>query len=133
MGKAIERIRVTNVFDTSRSKELDAVVDTGAMMLVLPSDVIDELKLRKVRDVSVRYANNTRQSKTIYGIVALDLHGRSGNFDVIEEVAGAQPLVRQIVLEELDLVVECKGRGLIPNPESPDMPLLEILRHDGIG
>lgn len=127
MGKVVQRIKVTNVFDTTRSKELDAVIDTGATMLVLPRDVIEELGLRKVREVNVRYANNSRQTKGIFGIVSLELHGRTGNFDVLAEDRGTQALVGQIVLEELDFVVDCKGRGLIPNPESPDVPLLEIL------
>jgi predicted aspartyl protease len=127
MGKVIQRIRVTNLLDPTRSKEIESVVDTGATMLVLPADVIAELGLRKVRDVSVRYANNVKQSKAIYGVVTLEMLGRSGNFDVLEEEPGAKALVGQIVLEELDFVVDCKSRGVMPNPESPDVPLLEIL------
>jgi clan AA aspartic protease len=127
MGKVIEKITLTNVYDPTKSRELEAVVDTGATMLVLPADVIEELGLRKFREVRVRYANNSKRLRAVYGIVTLDLHGRSGHFDVLEEERGSQPLVGQMVLEELDLVVDAKARRLVPNPESPDVPLLEIL------
>ena len=127
MGKVLERIKLTNLLDPSRSEEVDAVVDTGATMLVLPQDLVDRLALRKVREAKVRHANREVQSKSIYGVVALEIQGRVGNFDVLAEVAGSQPLVGQIVLEELDLVMHPATKTLGPNPESPDMPMVEIL------
>ena len=127
MGKVVEKIKLTNVFDDGRTMEIDAVVDTGATMLVLPAQVIEELALRKFREVVVRYANNTKQTKSLYGVVTAELLGRSGHFDVLEEERGTQPLIGQIVLEELDLVVDPKGKRLTPNPDSPDIPLVEIL------
>ena len=127
MGKVVERIRVTSVFEPQRSAEVEAVIDTGATMLVLPEDVVAALGLKKVRDVRVRYANGQGDVKTIYGIVTVEIQGRTGNFDVLAEPEGSQPLVGQIVLEELDLVVDPRSRKLTPNPESPDMPMVEIL------
>ncbi len=127
MGKVIQKIKLTNIYDPSRSKEIEGVVDTAATMLSLPAEVIEELGLHKFRDVTVRYANNARQRKAVYGVVTLEMHGRGGEFDVLEEERGTQPLIGQMVLEQLDLHVDPKGRRLIPNPESPDMPLLELL------
>lgn len=127
MGKVLERIKLTNVFDPSKAEEVVAVIDTGATMLVLPQDLVDRLGLRKIRDARVRYANHEVRPKSIYGIVALEIQGRVGNFDVLAEVAGSQPLVGQIVLEELDLVIHPATKALSANPESPDMPMVEIL------
>jgi len=127
MGKVIEKIRLTSLFDPSRSAEVDAVIDTGATMLVLPADLVERLGLRKIRDVRVRYANGGSEPKGVYGVVTLELKGRTGNFDVLAETEGTQPLVGQIVLEELDLVVDPRSRSLTPNPDSPDMPMVEIL------
>ena len=45
MGKVVEKIRVTNFRDTSKSVEIEAVIDTGATMSVLPVDLIQELGL----------------------------------------------------------------------------------------
>ena len=66
MGKVIEKIKVINVFEPEREIELEAVIDTGATMLVLPQDVIDKLNLRKMREVKVRYANNKTEIKSIW-------------------------------------------------------------------
>ena len=127
MGKILEKTRVTNLLDPSKSIEIEAVVDTGATMLVLPSDIVERLGLRKVEEVKVRYANNSVQTKQIFGVVTLELQGRAGNFDVLAEAEGAQPLIGQIVLERLDLVIEPSTRKVMPNPRSPEMPMLEIL------
>ena len=127
MGKVVEKVRIVSVFDRSKAVEVDAVIDTGATMVVLPQDIVDALGLMKIRDTSVRYANNRVETKTIYGVVAIEVKGRTGDFDVLAEVAGTQPLIGQVVLETLDLVVEPRSRSLTPNPASPDLPMVEIL------
>ena len=38
----------------------------------------------------------------------------------------SQPFLGQIVLEALDLVIDCAMRTLGPRPESPDYPLLNL-------
>ena len=115
MGKVIEKVKLASLFDHAKSIEVDAVIDTGATMLVLPQDLVEALNLRKIRDTAV------------YGVVTLELKGRVGNFDVWAEAKGSEPLVGQIVLEELDLVVDASTRTLIPNPRSPEIPTVEIL------
>jgi len=57
----------------------------------------------------------------------LEIAGRKAVFDVLVENEGAQPLIGQIVLERLDLVIEPSTRKVIPNPRSPEMPMIEIL------
>ena len=123
----IEKIKVINVFEPGREIELEAVIDTGATMLVLPQNVIDKLNLRKMREVKVRYANNRTEIKSIYGVVTVEMCGRAGEFNVLAEPEGAQPLVGQIILEQLDLIVDLSTRKVIPNPRSPDMPMVEVL------
>ena len=127
MGKVIEKVKLTSLFDSTKTKEVEAVIDTGATMLVLPRDVIEELGLRKIGERRVRYANNQIQIKSVYRGVILELKGRDGIFDVLGEVEGSEPLVGQIVLEALDLIVDPITKTVIPNPRSPDMPMTEIL------
>ena len=127
MGKVVEKIKVINVFEPEREIELEAVIDTGATMLVLPQNVIDKLNLRKMREVKVRYANNKTEIKSIYGVVTVEICGRAGEFNVLAEPEGAQPLVGQIILEQLDLIVDPSTRKVIPNPRSPEMPMVEVL------
>ncbi len=127
MGKVVEKVKLTSLFEPEKSVEVDAIIDTGATMLVLPQDVIEELGLRKIGERRVRYANNQIQIKSVYRGVILELKGRDGIFDVLGEVEGSEPLVGQIVLEALDLIVDPITKTVIPNPRSPDMPMTEIL------
>jgi len=127
MGKVIERIKLKSLFDPNQSVEVDACIDTGATMLVLPQNIVNELKLMKVRETTVKYANNQRQQKSIYTGLLMEIKGRIGGFEVLAEEEGTEPLVGQIVLEALDLVVEPRTHSLIPNPRSPEMPMVEIL------
>ena len=127
MGKVIERVKLTSLFEPSKSIEVDAVIDTGATMLVVPQNIVDALGLKRVRETRVRYANNQTEAKSIYGVVTVEIQGRTGNFDVLAEKEGSQPLVGQVVLETLDLVVDPRTRKLKPNPLSPEMPMVELL------
>ena len=127
MGKVIEKARIANLVDPTKSVEIETVVDTGAKMLVLPQNTVDELGLKKIREVKVRYANNRVELKSIYGVVTIEIKGRTGNFDVLAEAEDSQPLVGQVVLGILDLVVDPGTRTLMPNPASPEMPVVEVL------
>jgi clan AA aspartic protease len=126
MGKVVETIKITNLLDPAKSVEVEAVIDTGATMLVLPKNVVSQLGLRKTEEVRVRYADNHVGTKEIYGAVNLELKGRAGIFDVLAENEGSQPLIGQIILERLDLVIEPSTRKVMPNPRSPEMPMVEI-------
>jgi predicted aspartyl protease len=127
MGKVIEKIKLTNIFDPSKVVEIDAVIDSGATMLALPQDVIEQLALQKDRKVRVRYANNHSEDKSIYGVAEVELLGRKGSFDVLAEPVGAISVVGYIVLAILDLLIDPKSGKLIPNPASPEIPMMELL------
>jgi len=132
MGKVIEKVKITNFLDPTKSVEVEAVIDTGATMVVLPQDLVEKLDLRKMREATVRYANNKTETKSIYGVVTVEIKGRAGEFNVLAESEGCQPLVGQIVLEQLDLVVDPSTRMVMPNPRSPEMPMVEILLASGV-
>jgi len=127
MGKVIGKVKITNLFEPANFIEVEAVIDTGGTMVVLPQNIVEELGLRKIREAKVRYANNKTEIKSIYGVVTIEIKGRTGNFDVLAEAEGSQPLIGQVVLEILDLVVDPRTQTLIPNPLSPEIPRVEIL------
>ena len=70
--------------------------------------------------MKVKYADEGVEEKEVYGVVRVELMGRVGNFDVLAEDEGAQPLIGQIVFERLDLIIEPSTKRLIPNPRSPE-------------
>ncbi|MBM4084697.1 MAG: hypothetical protein FJ272_07900 [Planctomycetes bacterium] len=96
-------------------------------MVALPEEVASQLGLETVREVTTRYGNNTKARKRVVGPAHLEIAGRDTHCDVLVESPGTRPLIGQIVLEELDLLVDPKKQALVPNPESPDMPLIEVL------
>jgi len=126
MGKLIEKVKLTSLFNPEKSVEIEAVIDTGVTMAVLPKNLVSELGLEKIEDMKVKYADGRVERKEVYGVVRLELKGRVGNFDVLSENEEVQPLIGQIVLERLDLIIEPSTRKLIPNPRSPEMPMIEV-------
>lgn len=103
--------------DQVRRLELsDALVDTGAVTLSLPTRLIQQLGLAPVSTKLTRTAGGPRRA-TLYGMVRLTIQGRTCNVDVLEVPDGVPALVGQIPLEFLDFVVDLKGQRLIGNPE----------------
>ena len=126
MGRIVEKVKFTN-FETGKSIETEALIDTGATMVVLPQDLVDELGLRKLGELTVRYGNNKTEVKPVYRAVEVEIKGRSGDFDAVAEPEGSTPLIGQLVLQQLDFLVDPSTESVIPNPRSPDMPMVEVL------
>ena len=111
---------------TIRRTAVEGVVDTGAVMLVLPENVVGRLGLRRQREVVVAYADERKETRPVAGPVTIHIGNR---FMITECVVGpplSEPLIGQIVLEALDLIADCTNRTIGPRPESPDSPLLKL-------
>ncbi len=131
MGSVTVKIRLQNWTDVellalgkrklpARSLETEALVDTGAVKFYLKSAIIRQLGLRALGTVQSRTMSNRTESRRVFSPVDLEIQGRSGRFDVIEIPDDLPNLVGQIPLEDLDYVVDCQGRKLIPNPQHKD-------------
>ena len=101
---------------------MDAIVDTGAVMLALPQDVVEELGLRIFRTVVVTYADERR----VAGPVTIKIGKRFMNTDCIVGPPASEALIGQVILEELDLIPDCQKQTLTPRPESPIYPSLKM-------
>ena len=110
-----------------RSHRLMGIVDTGAIMMMLPQDVVDELGLLTRRTIWIKYADGRTEERPIAGPLTLTIAGRSMDADCVVGPPGGYVLIGQIELERLDLVANCKERTLQPNPESPTHPLILML------
>ena len=128
MGKVIEKVKITNSLEPALWVEFEALIDTGATMVAIPIDLVEQLGLKKNREVYVRYANNTTERKGIFGGGYIEIQGRGCTLDVIGEVEGSQPLIGQMALQLMDMVVDPGRHRLMPNPESPDLPTMDLLR-----
>ncbi len=94
----------------------DALVDTGATLLSLPTRLIQQLGLTPTYKQQVVSSNGSVSEATVYGTVRLTIQGRACPTDAIEVPDNVPALVGQIPLEYLDLVVDLRNRRLIGNP-----------------
>jgi clan AA aspartic protease len=97
-----------------RSATIGGVVDSGAADLVLPPEVVAQLGLKPVGQATVRYADQRRAKRQVVEEVRVDMLGRHGSFQALVEPARDTALIGAIVLEALDLVVDCKRQKLRP-------------------
>jgi len=110
-----------------RSVEIEALVDTGATMLMLPADVVTALGLLPDGYRKVRYADGRVTEIPWVSGIRINILGRDTVTNALVADVGTTPLLGQIPLEELDLLVDPKSRELRVNPTSPEAPLLDAL------
>ena len=128
MGRVIVQARIENLSDVYlvdsgiltpdriRVVEVDdALVDTGASTLSIPTSLIAKLGLRPVRQRLARTSAGVVNVQ-MYDGVRLTIQGRECILDVIEVPDDCPVLIGQIPLEALDFVVDMPGQRLIGNP-----------------
>lgn len=128
MGRVLTEATIENMEDLWASKRgllaaddvrqiqvSDALVDTGATLLSLPTHLIDQLGLEKTASKRVTSSSGSREA-AIYSAVRLTIQGRSCTMDVMEVPNDVPVLIGQIPLEHLDFVVDLRSRKLIGNP-----------------
>jgi predicted aspartyl protease len=94
---------------------VDALVDTGATLLSLPTRLIQQLGLSKTASKRVTSSIGLAEA-AVYDAVRLTIQGRACTMDVMEVPDSVPVLIGQIPLEHLDLVVNLRDRSLIGNP-----------------
>lgn len=128
MGRVVTEAKIENMEDLwalkrglisedqVRSIEVDdALVDTGATLLSLPSRLIHQLGLEKTASKRVSSSLGLGES-AVYSVVRLTIQGRTCTMDVMEVPDDVPILIGQIPLEHLDLIVDTRSRRLISNP-----------------
>ena len=138
MGEVKVEVRLENAVDRElayrgqigedqvRKVTLPIVADTGAVMLCLPQEVAELLGLREKRTVIVRYADGRKEERPVAGLVTVYAANRSADVECIVGAPNSEPLLGQIVLAATDLLVDSSERALVPRPESPLLPLLNV-------
>jgi predicted aspartyl protease len=102
--------------DQARSLTVtDALADTAATLLSLPTALINRLGLSKVSSKQVRSSIGVSEA-SLYEAVRLTIGGRSCTMDVMEVPDEVPVLIGQLPLEHLDFVVDLRSRSLIGNP-----------------
>jgi predicted aspartyl protease len=107
-----------------RRKTFPSIVDCGATRLVLPEAIAKELGLIHGKKITVTYADGRQAVRKRAEGVYLKLLDREGIFTAIIEPRRTTALVGAIVLEDLDLLVDCPKSRVIPR--FAEGPMYEI-------
>jgi predicted aspartyl protease len=138
MGKVITHATIESaedLFDVAKGKlapervrrvEVDnALVDTGATMLSLPSRLIRQLGLRPQRKRLARTPAGLKEF-LVHDIVQLTIQGRECKVEVAELPDDCPVLIGQVPLELLDFVVDPVGQQLIGNPDHNGEQMIDL-------
>jgi predicted aspartyl protease len=93
----------------------DALVDTGATLLSMPTRLIRQLGLAQTATKHVTSSAGLTEA-AMYEAVRLTIQGRTCTMDVLEVPDSVPVLIGQLPLEHLDLVVDLRSRQLTGNP-----------------
>jgi clan AA aspartic protease len=93
----------------------DALVDTGATLLSLPTRLIRQLGLSPHRTRRVVSSTGVTEA-TVYDVVRLTIQDRDCPVEVIEVPDEVPVLIGQLPLENLNLVIDLRNRCLTGNP-----------------
>ncbi len=136
MGEIRTKVKLSNAVDTAlvsmgklasedvRRLEVEAIVDTGAVASILPIHVVERLGLIIRGQRVARYADGRGDTVGVTTPILWEILGR----DTVEEalVLGDEVLIGQTVLEKLDLLADCHGQRLMPHPDRPNQPVLNV-------
>lgn len=111
--------------DVRKLTVAEALIDTGASTLSLPTSLIQQLGLKKESSKPVMTAGGLQMADR-YSAVRLTIQDRDATVDVVEVPDGCPVLVGQIPLELMDFVVDPANRRLIGNPAHGGKWMLEL-------
>ena len=101
-----------------------ALIDTGALHVVLPPHVAEQLGLWRMGYTEATMANGTLVEGEVTEGVYVELMRRQTLVHAI--VMGTTVLIGALVLEGLDLAVDCKRGQLMPNLGTWDQPVFRV-------
>jgi predicted aspartyl protease len=139
IGQVIVTLTVTNRIDQVLAERgfitaeevrfcnlTDVLVDTGAILLCLPSAVITQLGLVLGGEASVETAAGVQKGR-IFRDVELSIEDRRGTFDCLELTEVPYALLGVIPMEVLGLEPDLKNRKLRLLPMNSEQTYLSIL------
>jgi predicted aspartyl protease len=136
VGRVSVEVDIANNDDLVRAKDgtlpekkvrrltIEGIVDSGAAKLVLPEAAVKRLGLTMGDKLTVRYADGRRAQRREAKGVHVSLLGRDDIFSAVVEPKRKTALIGAIVLEDLDLIVDCQRQRLVPR--DPRGPVYEI-------
>jgi clan AA aspartic protease len=121
MGLVYATIELANPSDEGLDAiEVNALVDTGALWLIIPQHVANQLKIKTLEEREVTLADGAKKLVPYAGPIQVRFRNRTGFTGAL--VMGNEVLLGAIPMEDMDLIVHPLKQMLIPNPENPNIP-----------
>ncbi len=121
MGRIIASVKIDNAADLSKGLRCEALVDTGASLMVLPSAWKDRLGvLESGVEVDVETATQEVVRAEVCGPVRIQIEGFRPIFNEVAFIemkpanGDYEPLIGYIVLEQSQAAVDMQGHRLVP-------------------
>jgi len=119
MGRIVAKVTVTNPVDKSKSRTFDALVDTSASMLTLPTNWKKDFgDLAETRIAKVEFADQNIREVEICGPVSIQIEGFQKIFSEVAFLemntsdGTYEPLIGYIPLEQSGILVDMLGHRL---------------------
>lgn len=120
MGRIVSSVTITSVADPTASLRCDALVDTGASLMVLPNAWKDRLgDLEAIETIDLETATQETISGEVHGPVRIRIEGFRSIFSEVlfvemkPEDGIYEPLIGYIVLEQSQAGVDVLGHRLV--------------------
>ena len=121
VGRIVASVRIDNVLDATKSVTCDALVDTGASHMVLPTAWKERLgQLESTRTVELETATQEILTGEVCGPVRIQIEGFPVVYNEVSFVdmnpqdGEYEPLIGYIVLEQSQAGVDVLGNRLVP-------------------
>jgi clan AA aspartic protease len=126
LNESDEVLKRRGIIDEVRKVEVEALVDTVAVMMLIPQDMKEHLGLEEKGKAIVALADERKVELPRAGTVRVEIAGRSFPTDCLVGPPGCEVLVGHIILEALDLVLDPIRGKVLPRPESPFLPTVKM-------
>lgn len=139
MGEIVVQCEVENTVDRAnadqglvaesrvRRASIEGIVDTGAVMLMLPENLVERLGLAAGQTVTVTYADERAEERPVAGPVTVKIGDRITQTQCVVGPPRCEILIGQLVLEAMDMVADYTNRTLTPrNPDYPNLKMKTV-------
>ena len=104
--------------------ETEALIDTGAVRSTIPAAIADRLGLFRLGHTDAKYTDGRVEKVDMTEAISLEILGRKAVTTAM--VLGEHILLGVMVLEDLDLMVDCNRDRLVPYQGTWDQPVFRV-------
>ena len=120
MGRIISSVKIDNLADPKKSLRCDALVDTGASYMILPTAWRERLgDLEEIETLDLQTATQETARGSICGPVRIQVEGFRPIYnevcfvDMKPDEGAYEPLIGYVILEQCQAAVDMLGHRLI--------------------